>query len=153
MIVRAILLLTGLILLFACEKSQSPILDIENVVDKTPQQVEAILGRPDTSYTQTIVTKHIFTQIYKDEFDIEIMYPDGLATDIVVLNGAPKLPFEASILNRFGLKEITPSHVLEKSYIKWKNYPGFKTINFFVTDLDSAGQVEQFRLFFKSDGK
>lgn len=152
MIVRAILLLLGLIFLFACE-SRGPILDIENVVDKTPQQVEAILGRPDTSYTQTIVTKHIFTQIYKDEFDIEIMYPKGLATDIVVLNGAPKLPFEASILTRFGLKEIPPSHVRKNFYIKWKNYPGFKTINFFVTDLDSAGRVEQFRLFFKSDGK
>lgn len=150
---RVVLLLMGLILLFACE-NQKPIMDIATVVNKTPQQVESILGTPDTAYTQTIVTKHIFTQIYnKDVFNIEIMYPDGLSTDVVVLNGAPKLPFDASAIKQFGLNEIPPSHFQEKAFIKWKNYPGYKTINIFVTDLDSVGNVEQFRLFFKSDGK
>lgn len=139
-----------LFLLWSCDQ---PILDVEKIADKTPQQVEAILGKPDSSFTQMIVTKPIFTQIYEDEFRIEIMYPDGLSTDIVVFDVFPKVPFEAETIRKFGLKEIPPSHVLRNSYIKWKNYPGYKTINFFATDLDTAGRVEQFRLFFKSDGK
>jgi hypothetical protein len=128
-------------------------LDIKQVADKTPQQVEAILGEADTSYTKMIVTKPIFTQIFRDELEVEIMYPDGLSTDIVVLDAAPKLPYNESIISRFGLENLPPSDVMKNAYIKWKNYPGFKTINIFATDLDSAGNVEQFRLFFKSDGK
>ena len=142
--------LCGLVVcLCSCEQ---PILDIVAIADKTPKEVEEILGQPDTAYTQLIVAKPIFTQIYEKEFEIEIMYPDGLSTDIVVFDVAPKLPFEYSIISKFGLDAIPPSDVLDNAYIKWKNYPGYKTINFFVTDLDDKGNVEQFRLFFKSDG-
>jgi hypothetical protein len=149
MIVRVAFALCVLASIGACE---SPVCNVEEIADKTPQEVVNILGEPDTAYTQVIVTKPIFTQIYKREFDIEIMYPDGLSTDIVVFDAAPKLPFEAGIIEKFGLQQIPPSDVVANTYIKWKNYPGYKTINFFVTDLDSAGNVEQFRLFFKSDG-
>jgi hypothetical protein len=135
--------------LVSCKQT---ILDVEEVADKTPQQVVKILGTPDTAYTQVFVTKPVFTQIYRREFEIEIMYPEGLSTDIVVFDAAPRLPFESGIIERFGLQHISPSDVVANTYIKWKNYPGYKTINFFVTDLDSAGNVEQFRLFFKSDG-
>lgn len=146
---RITIILCTVLCLVSCTQ---PILDVEEVADKTPQQVVEILGKPDTAYTQVFVTKHVFTQIYKREFEIEIMYPEGLSTDIVVFDVAPKLPFEAEIIEKFGLPQIPPSDIVENTYIKWKNYPGYKTINFFVTDLDSAGNMEQFRLFFKSDG-
>lgn len=145
------ILFTAVVFAFwSCEKK---LLDIEQVVDKTPEEVETILGKPDTAYTQMIVTKPIYTQIFRDEVDIEIMYPDGLSTDIVVLDAAPEFKFNERIIARFGLKEIPPSHVQKNSFIKWKNYPGYKTINIFATDLDTAGNVEQFRIFFKSDGR
>jgi hypothetical protein len=127
------------------------VLDINSIVDKTPREVESILGAPDTSYNQLVVTKKIFTQIYNVGCEVEIMYPEGLSTDIVVLNGAPKFAFEASTITKFGLEEMPPSDVLPNAYFKWKNYPGYVTINFFATDLDSAGTVEQFNLFFKSE--
>jgi len=147
---RITIILCTVLCLVSCKQT---ILDVEEVADKTPQQVVEILGKPDTAYTQVFVTKHVFTQIYRREFEIEIMYPDGLSTDIVVFDAAPKLPFEAGIIEKFGLQQMMPpSDVVANTYIKWKNYPGYKTINFFVTDLDSTGNVEQFRLFFKSDG-
>lgn len=146
---RITIILCSILFLVSCKQT---ILDVEDVTDKTPEQVTKILGKPDTAYTQVIVTKPVFTQIYRREFEIEIMYPEGLSTDIVVFDAAPKLPFEAGIIEKFGLPQIPPSDVVANTYIKWKNYPGYKTINFFVTDLDSTGNVEQFRLFFKSDG-
>ncbi len=147
---RITIILFTVLCLVSC--NNPTILDVEELADKTPQQVEEILGKPDTAYTQVFVTKHVFTQIYRRDFEFEIMYPEGLSTDIVVFDAAPKLPFEAGIIEKFGLQQLPPSDVLANAYIKWKNYPGYKTINFFVTDLDSAGNVEQFRLFFKSDG-
>ena len=139
----------GLVFLWACQSK--PLLDVNSIVNKTPLEVEGILGAPDTSYTQRIVTKDIFTQIYNVGCAVEIMYPEGLSTDIVVLDGAPKFAFEASTITRFGLEEVPPSDVMPNAYIKWKNYPGYTTINFFATDLDSTGAVEQFNLFFKSE--
>ncbi len=146
---RITIILCSVLSLVSCKQI---ILDVEEVTDKTPEQVAKILGTPDTAYTQVIVTKPVFTQIYRREFEIEIMYPEGLSTDIVVFDAAPNLPFEAGIIEKFGLQQMPPSDVVANTYIKWKNYPGYKTINFFATDLDSAGKVEQFRLFFKSDG-
>ena len=146
---RITIILCTVLFFVSCKKT---ILEVEEVADKTPEQVAKILGKPDTAYTQVIVTKPVFTQIYRREFEIEIMYPEGLSTDIVVFDAAPNLPFEAGIIEKFGLQQIPPSDVVANTYIKWKNYPGYKTINFFVTDLDSAGNVKQFRLFFKSDG-
>jgi hypothetical protein len=144
-----ILNVLGWTLLWSCQTR--PVFDINSIVNKTPYEVEAILGTPDTSYTQRIVTKDIFTQIYSAGCEVEIMYPNGLSTDVVILNGSPQFAFEASTITKFGLEEIPPSEVLPNAFIKWKNYPGYTTINFFATDLDSTGSVAQFNLFFKTE--
>ena len=145
------LLFCGVLIVVAAACSNTSVLDVNNVVDRTPKEVVSILGEPDTTYTQMIVTKPIFTQLYSRDYKIEIMYPEGLSTDIVIYNPAPSLPFDPSTLKYFGLDYVHPSDVMENAYIKWKNYPGYTTINFFATDLDSTGAVEQFNLFFKSE--
>ncbi len=140
-----------LIALASCSNPpEFPVLEIK---DRTPAQVIDILGEPDTSFTQRVATKEIFTQIYQGTYRIEIMYPEGLSTDIVIHDPIRHLPLEPSTITRFGIKEIPPSDELAKGYIKWKNHAGFKTINFFVTDLDSAGNVSQYKIFFKSSGE
>lgn len=149
------LILFGMTLLImgSCTKKDL-ILDIQKVVDKTPHQVVGLLGEPDTAYTQVIVRKPIFTQIYERDYKIEIMYPEGLSTDVVIYDPAPGLPYSSKTLSRFGLdNSISPSDSMANAYLKWKNYPGFKTINFFATKLDSAGGIKQYRIFFKSDGE
>lgn len=150
---RMLFFLGTLTTLWSCS-GKKLILDVPKIMNRTPQEVIGVLGEPDSAFTQFIVTKVIFTQIYNRQFNVEIMYPEGLATDIVVYDPAPDLPFEPETLEHFGLSaDIAPSDTMKETYIKWKNYPGFKTINLFVTKLDSIGQVSQYLIFFKSDGK
>ena len=139
------------LLFYTCVKDEI-ILDVQRVVNKTPRQVKQLLGEPDTTYTQMIVRKPIFTQVYQRKLKIEIMYPEGLSTDVIVYDPAPTIPFSSRSLSRFGLNNsISPSDSMHNGYLKWKHYPGFKTINLFATKLDDKGGVNQFRIFFKSD--
>jgi hypothetical protein len=149
MSLRLIVLFCGALALASCTR---PGINIPEITDKTPEEVARVLGAADSMYTQKIVTKAIYTERYRREFEIEIMYLNGLSTDIVVLDAAPELPFEPSAIATFGFKAIPPTDVMKNAYIKWKNYPGYKTINCFATDLDGAGEVEKFQIFFKSDG-
>lgn len=148
-----IALFISTLLVLACSRDKV-FLNVEHVVDLTPSEVVDYLGDPDTTYTQVIVNKPIYTQIYDREYKVEIMYPEGLSTDVIIYDPLPGLPYSPQTLTRFNLDvSIHPSDTMANAYLKWKNYPGFKTINFFATRLDSAGRVSQYRIFFKSDGQ
>jgi hypothetical protein len=142
---------TGVIL-FLVSCTVPPEFPVLTVRDQVPKQVVEILGEPDSAFVQRVASLDIFTQIYRDKYEVEIMYPQGIATDIVIHNPIRHLPFEASTLARFGIRAVPPTESMANGYIKWKDHDGFKTINFFVTDLDSAGRVTAYKIFFKSSG-
>jgi hypothetical protein len=91
-------LLVALSILCACSSGDDSgkVLDIRNVVNKTPEQVAELLGEPDTTYTERILGKEIFCQRYYRN-NIEIQYPESLSTDVVVY-GPHGLPFTQSAL-------------------------------------------------------
>lgn len=123
------------------------VLDIPNLVHKTPTEVVEILGEPDTSYYVRILTKTFLVHGYKDH-DIKIQYLKGKSDDIVVND--PQVEFKEESLRHFGIEPAPPTVFREKAMLKWKNYSGLKTINFYNVTTDSLGNIRSYKIYFKA---
>jgi hypothetical protein len=139
-------------MLFACNPGDGPgiILDIRNVVNKTPEQVVEILGEPDTTYTERILGKEIYCQKYYRN-NIEIQYPESLSTDVVVY-GPHGLPFTQSGLKAFDLsyQKQHPSQYEKETLMRWYDFENFEAISFYDVQKDSVGRIKNYTIFFKA---
>lgn len=132
----------------ACRKEGNRklvVLDIPAIAHKTPEQVQAILGQPDSSYFQKRGQKKVPVQLYQPHH-IEIYYPAGKATEILVNEPAP-LPYHRTSLSSFNIDPHTPEQANDNASIKWSNVRGFKHITFFSHNIQ-ADTVSAFRIFF-----
>lgn len=130
--------------------NDSVILDVKRIVNKSPEEVEEILGEPDSAYTITVMGKRIFCQAYAGN-SIEIQYPDRRARDILVTDQT-RLAFDQTALSAFGLdyKKQHPSDYKKGSFIRWSNFDDFSAISLYATEKDSLNRVTAFNIFFKS---
>lgn len=128
-------------------KEESIILNIPNLIHKTPTEVVAILGKPDTVYYEQVLRKTFLVQRYKN-LDLEIQYIKGKSNDIIINDPIP-IEFKKESLSLFGIKPAQPTEHREKEMLKWKNYSGLKTINFYKVRTDSAGNIVSYKIFFK----
>jgi hypothetical protein len=141
------------LLAFASCDTDSRKFDVREITHKLPEEVEAIMGKPDTSYFHTVVTKRFFAQEYHQvngKFDLEIQYIDGRSDDIIVTNLSDDHPFNPEVLSLFGLPVATPTETFENGYFKWKDFEGYHIINAYSTHLDDSGRVDEYKVFFKS---
>ncbi len=124
--------------------------DLKRIVNKRPQEVEAVMGMPDSTYWRVLMGRPVFCQLYRDEY-LEIQYPGRTATDIVV-SGPHGLPFDQKALGAFGLNyhQQHPSDYRKNGYIRWVDFEAFSSISFYNTRLDTAGRVQTFDVFFKA---
>jgi hypothetical protein len=128
------------------------IFDVRQVAGKTPNQVEKILGMPDSSYNLQIMGRKIYCQFYKTN-QIEIQYPNTLATEIIVYK-TNDLPFNHSALTQFGLDYKThPNEFLKDRVIRWNNIEPFSSVSFYNVEKDSIGKIKNFNIFFKVEEK
>lgn len=137
--------------IYSCtpDPEKEHIVDIKKILNKTPGQVEQILGEADTSYMISIANKKYFAQKYFKS-NTEIQYPEGTATDIVVY-GPHDLPFDATALKAFNLHvEESPSQYREKQLIRWYDHNEFAFITLYHPEFDSAGNIRNFYIFFKA---
>ena len=135
------------------DRSSKVLLDVPSVISKTPVQVMELLGKPDTTYTETIMGKKLYCQRYHNH-NIEIQYPDSLSTEIIVY-GPHDLPFTQSALKAFNipLQEAHPSQHEKNRLMRWYDLNEFETISFYNVQEDSAGAVKNFNVFFKAKKK
>lgn len=129
-------------------KEKDIILDIPNLIEKSPTEVVTILGEPDTVYYEQVLRKKFLVQRYR-KHDIEIQYLNGKSNDIVINDPLP-IEFKMESLNLLGIKPALPTEYREKEILKWKNYSGLKTINFYKVRTNSAGNIISFKIFFKA---
>jgi hypothetical protein len=134
-------------------RSSEVLLDVPSVMNKTPEQVADVLGKPDTVYTETIHGKKLFCQRYH-KHNIEIQYPDSLSTGIVVY-GPHDLPFSQSALKAFNIRhqKAHPSQHEKNKVMRWYEFNEFETISFYNVQEDSAGAVKNFSIFFMAKNK
>lgn len=123
-------------------------LDILSIFDKSPEEVIAVLGQPDSSYTQYVVTIPVYTQWY-GEHHLEIQYlePDKRSRDIV-LHQSDGVSFGPEGLKAFGLQAAIPK-VNNPNNLRWDNQQGFSIIHFYARQTNPATGEEEFKVFFK----
>lgn len=144
MLVLLILLLSA----SACgpaDKREQIVLDIPAIAHKTQEQLLAILGQPDSSYYQKRGGRKIPVQLYQPH-QIEVYFPAGKATEIVVNEPGPMWYNEAS-LSYFNIEPMAPNRERSKAAMKWSEVQGFKYITFFSQNIQ-ADTVSSFRMFF-----
>lgn len=141
-----------LMVLISCkEETESTVLiDVQSVVNKTPAEVIATLGQPDSTYTERIAGKPLFCQLYR-KHNIEIQYPDSLSTDIVIY-GPHGLPFSQSALKAFKIayQKKHPSQYERDILMRWYDFDDFEAISFYNVQKDREGQIENFYIYFKA---
>jgi hypothetical protein len=123
-------------------------LDILRIADKSPQEVIEILGEPDSSYTQYVVTIPVYTQWYgAHQLEIQYLEPEKRARDIV-LHSSEGVAFGPEGLEAFGLQAAAPS-VNNPNNIRWDQQQGFSIIHFYARQTNPATGQEEFMIFFK----
>lgn len=137
-----------------CESNKKSqfILDVKSIVNKAPSETEYLLGKPDSTYTIRILGRPIYCQRYAKN-NIEIQYPENQATDIVIY-GPHGLAFNQSALKAFNIDYKTnhPDEYMKDRLIRWLDVDEFSTITFYDPELDSAGNIKSFTIFFKAKG-
>lgn len=141
------------ILFYSCtlneKKGENLIVDIPEIINKTPEEVVAILGEPDTAFVQMVVTLRFHTQLYYDLDSLEIQYLDGTSKDIVVHKPLP-LPLNKMTLEAFGLESKEPTDKVLDEVLRWENYEGFKMVNMYAIHKDKHSKIDDYKIFFKA---
>lgn len=140
--------------LLACEnkatsEKEGIIVDVPAIINKTPEEVVKLLGEPDSAFDQYIVTKKIFTQLYQAGV-VEIQYPRGKATDIVIHNPQP-LPFEPPTLAAFGVQPKGPTYFQPYEVMRWEDIPEFEMVSFYTVHKADSVTVDNYTIFFKAN--
>lgn len=140
---------SALLSITACEQpfaeSEKIVLDIPAIANKTPAEVMAVLGQPDSVYMQKRGQRKVAVQLYKPH-GVEIYYPAGKASEILVNEPAP-LPYHESALSSFNIEPRSPNQANDNASIKWSNIQGYNYITFFSHNIQ-ADTVSEFKIFF-----
>lgn len=126
------------------------IMDVRSIVNKSPNETESILGKPDSTYTIRILGKPILCHLY-EKHHIEIQFHENLATDIVVY-GPHNLSFNQTALRAFNIDYKThhPDEYVKDRLIRWFDVDELSTISLYNPQFDSAGNISNFNIFFKA---
>lgn len=148
-------ILLSVLILFAFIRctTESAEFDVREITHKLPEEVEVVMGKPDSAYFQTVVTKKFYTHQYHQidgKFDVEIQYINGRSDDIIITDIVDDHPYDTKVLSLFGLPDIAPSETFENGYFKWRDFEGYHVINMYATHLDEAGVVDDYKIFFKA---
>ncbi len=132
----------ALIALAACK--ERIVVDAPAVLRQTPEGVEKVLGKPDTTYTELTLGGQAVVQHFK-MYDVEVQYLDNKASYITV-KGPHGLPFSAESLESFGAKAVgEPSTFETNKLIRWtKMEPPVEAVSFAATHFDSLQNVTNF---------
>jgi hypothetical protein len=148
------LVVAASVLAFNCTQSmdrEKIIIDVPSLANKNQAEVVALLGKPDSTYTEYIVSKSIPVYRYSEQgIVLDIQFWDGKATDMIVADATP-LPFTPATLEVFGIPVREPASQSRNVFLKWEKLQGLRNINFYVTDYKEDKRINKYKIFFKAD--
>ncbi|MEQ8555873.1 MAG: hypothetical protein RIC06_18175 [Cyclobacteriaceae bacterium] len=122
--------LLGLFLL-GCEKDRDIILNVKELKGKTDFEITQILGKPDSTYTKSVLGKKIFIQVYKDLNHAELRYTKSDTINSIVINKPFDLDFSPETLAKFGLPVVPPTTKDTSAFFNWKNLEGLSNVTLY----------------------
>lgn len=120
------------------------VVDAPAILRHSPEEVIAILGQPDSTYTERTLSGEAFVQHFK-MYDVDVQYLENKASYITV-KGPHGLDFSADALAAFNAKATAePATFEDKKLIRWlKMEPPVEAVSFAATHFDSLQNVKNF---------
>jgi hypothetical protein len=102
----------------------APVIDITKVAGKTKEEVESVLGKPDSTAIIKSGEKAHYTK-----GDIEIVFVRGKA-DWITVSALGDIPFSPKALDALGLKEVPPTFG-NSNVLRWTSFPNILEVAIF----------------------
>lgn len=130
------------LLLIGCK--ERVVVDAPAILRHSPEEVTAILGQPDSTYSERTLSGEAFVQHFR-MYDVDVQYIDNKASYITV-KGPHMLKFEEKSLASFNIDaDGAPSEKEENKHIRWtKLQPPVEAVSFVATHFDSLQTVKNF---------
>lgn len=129
------------------KEDEGIVFDVLSFIDKSPEGVTQLLGKPDTTYQRTVSGKRYFVQYY-NEHHTEVMHLQGKVVGII-LNEPHPLKFTPETITKFGISYREPTMYEPRSTIMWKNIEGIKVANMYLVGTPRVDSIEHnFRIYF-----
>lgn len=138
-----------MIVMISCKNSDSDIIiDIDEVINKSNDEVIGILGKPDTAYWQPIFNKKVYTTVYTP-YKVEFRYFNGVASDIIVRQPGD-LSFHPASLARFGIPKSDPDKREPNVLLRWDHPTDrIRMITMYAKKAGDDGQPSVYEFYFK----
>ena len=121
------------------ETASKPVFDVKTIIGKTPEQVETILGKAET--TEKVKPSKTPCPCDKKTYkkgEVEIVFMDGKA-DWITLR-ISDLPYDKKSIHRIGLNDNEPTFN-NMNVTRWTDLNGLKEISMFN---NGSQQVDYF---------
>lgn len=129
---------------FSKKEKTNVVIDIPELINKSPKEVETILGTPDNSYYKVAFNHKVLVYEYKN---MEVRFPKNIASEIVIKNPVP-FKYEPETLKSYGIIADKPTKVVSDGFMKWENIPKFKVVSMYIKHLDEEGNVDNYNILF-----
>lgn len=111
-------------------KQKDVFLNVTQFKGQNPDGVVKILGKPDTAFNKRILGKPYYIQLYQSYDSCQFRYQHNKLEGIII-HKPRSIAFSPNSIESFGLDYKKPTLLDTASTIMWKNYEGFKAINFY----------------------
>ncbi|CAD5270937.1 MULTISPECIES: hypothetical protein [unclassified Imperialibacter] len=138
------ILFSGLLFFTLIGCKHRVVVDAPAILRHSPEEVEAILGKPDSTYASETLAGPALAQHFK-MYNVEVEYVDNKASYISV-KGPHGLPFSEEALEAFNAKALgEPTKSPDEKVMRWiKMQAPIEAISFAATHYDSLQNVDNF---------
>lgn len=148
---KYIILVFVIFTIIGCESTSTKeetniLVNIPELINRSPEEVEKILGTPDNSYFKVAFRHKVLVYEYEAE-NMEVRFPKNIASEIIIKNPLP-FKYEPNTLKSYGITAAKPTKVVTDGFMKWENIPGFKVVSMYIKHLDTEGKVDNFDILF-----
>ena len=114
------------------EVNESVILDVKNILGKSMNAVNQILGEPESieEFVSPLGKRIVESEATYNGKKFEIRFKDDKA-NIIFIHRTPDLTNDDKALEKLGLKNRKPTSVIPNNYTSWENVEGISLINCF----------------------
>ena len=127
-----------------------PIVNLPAIANKSIEEVNAVLGKPDTIIKTDVITKvnPVGTpnekvdceQVFYQNKKIEVIFINKLS-DWITINHVTGLPMSEYMITALGLPQTDPRIFDLTAYVTWEEVKGFQNIAFFSKDSSTVDNI------------
>lgn len=128
-------------------KKQSGFFNVKEMKGYTKNDLEKLIGDPDTTYAKRILSNKFDVLKYNDK-ETEFRFLNDTITAIII-NKPFDLVFKPELISDYGFDFAPPHEQDTSSFYRWKNFQGIKNINIYKVGMKRPEGVDAyFKVYF-----